>query len=41
MKTLHYMDLGKGVNSKTDLARVIFLIPDTSSWYDLAICEVS
>ena len=33
--------LGKGVNLKTELARVVFLVPDTSSRNDLAICEVS
>ena len=31
---------GKGVNSKTKLARVLFIVRDMSR-YDLAICEVS
>ena len=29
------------VNSKTELARVVFLVPDISSRYDLAICNGS
>ena len=30
-----------GHNSKTELVRVVFLVRDISSQYDLAICEVS
>ena len=34
-------ELWPGHNSKTELARDVFLIYDTLSQYDLAICEVS
>ena len=39
-QTLHRFS-ARGVNSKPELARVVFLVYDTSSQYDLAICEVS
>ena len=38
---LHYMDLGKGAISKTELARVVYLVPGTTSRFDLAICGFS
>ena len=39
-EALHYMDFRQGDLIQKELARVVFLVHDTSSRYDLAICEV-
>ena len=41
-KALHYMGFCHGhLINKNKLARVVFLVRDTSSWYEQAVCEVS